>query len=95
MPKTVKGGSLRFLNIHSFAKFEKKLKGDPLETLKNFQKNKKMKIFNIIVLLHINKKIEGRNLWGHLKIFENKSQKAEKGGRLPSLIVERSENLLL
>ena len=96
MPKTVKGDSLRFLNIHSFAKFEKKIEGGPFGDFEKFsKKNKKMKIFNIIVLLHINKKIEGRNLWGHLKIFENKSQKAEKGGRLPSLIVEKSENLLL
>ena len=39
-------------------------------------------------------KNEGRTLWGHLKIFENKSQKAEKGGG-GSHIVEKSENLLL
>ena len=31
-------------------------------------------------LLQINKKIEGRNLWGYLKNFEKKSHKADKGG---------------
>ena len=36
------------------------------------------------------KKIERRTLWGHLKIFEKKSHKAEK-----SHSAEKSENLLL
>ena len=36
MPKTVKGGPLRFFNNHSVAKFQKKLKGNPLEY---FEKN--------------------------------------------------------
>ena len=33
-----KRGPLRFFNNHSVAKFQKKLKGNPLETLKNFRK---------------------------------------------------------
>ena len=39
MPKTVKGGPLRFFNNHSVAKFQK-IEGrkDPLRTLKNFRK---------------------------------------------------------
>ena len=35
MPKTVEGGTLRFLNIHSVAKYQK-LKGEPSEILKIF-----------------------------------------------------------
>ena len=34
----LKGNALGFFNIHSVAKYFKKLKGDTLETLKNFQK---------------------------------------------------------
>ena len=38
---------LRFFNNHSVAKFQKKLKGNPLESLKNFRKKKqKMRFFN-------------------------------------------------
>ena len=41
MPKTVKGGPLRFFNNHSVAKFQKKLKGNPLESLKYFRNKTK------------------------------------------------------
>ena len=36
MPKTVKGGSLIFFNIHSFAKFQKKIEGEPIAVFKKF-----------------------------------------------------------
>ena len=39
MPKTVKGGPLRFFNIHSVAKFQTNRMGT-LETLKTFLKQK-------------------------------------------------------
>ena len=47
MPKTVKGGPLRFFNIHSVEKF-KKIEGRTLwSVLKFFEKiNKKMRNFN-------------------------------------------------
>ena len=49
MPKTVKGGPLRFFN-HSVAKFQK-IEGDPLKSLKNFRKkNKKTRIFNSLIV---------------------------------------------
>ena len=42
--KSKRGNSLGFLNICYVAKFFKKLKGDPFETLKNFRKkNEKSK----------------------------------------------------
>ena len=37
MPKTVKGGPLRFYNIHSDANFQK-IEGGPYESLKYFRK---------------------------------------------------------
>ena len=37
VPKNVKGGPLDFFNIHSVAKHQKI--GDPLKTLKNFEKS--------------------------------------------------------
>ena len=45
MPKTVKGGSLRFLNIHSFAKFEKKIEGGPFGDFEKFSKKQKNENF--------------------------------------------------
>ena len=39
MPKTVKGGPLRFFNIHSVAKFQKKSNGNPGD-FENFSKTK-------------------------------------------------------
>ena len=35
--KNCKRGPLKFFNIHSVAKFQKKIKGNPLETLKIFE----------------------------------------------------------
>ena len=78
MPKTVKGGPLRFLTTILLQNF-KKLKGDPLESLENFRKKmrnfnspivpKNLKkgpfgVFNIRSLQNI-KQIGGRALWGH------------------------------
>ena len=49
MPKTVKGGgALRFLNIHSVAKFQRNRMGT-LETLKTFRKQK-LSIFNSLIM---------------------------------------------
>ena len=36
--KCRRGDPLGFINIHSFAKYEKNSKGDPFETLKSFSK---------------------------------------------------------
>ena len=94
MPKTVKGGPLRFFNNHSVAKFQK-MKGNPLKSLKFFRKKTKNENFeqshsaensekrdtlgfSTFVLLQNIKKIERRTLWGDLKKFEKKSHKAEK-----------------
>ena len=44
MPDTVKAGPLSFFNKHSAAKFQK-IEGEHLESLKNFRKNKKIRIF--------------------------------------------------
>ena len=38
VPKNVKGDPLGFFNIHSVAKHQK-IEGDPLKTLKNFEKS--------------------------------------------------------
>ena len=38
VPKNVKGDPSGFINIHSVAKYQKPRRGDPLGTLKNFQK---------------------------------------------------------
>ena len=39
MPKNVKGGTLwDFLNVHSVAKYQKKLKGGPFEDIKKIAK---------------------------------------------------------
>ena len=38
MPKTVKEGPLRFFNIHSVAKFQKKLKGGPFGDIEDVSK---------------------------------------------------------
>ena len=40
MPKNVKRGLFGLFNIHFFKKYQKKLKGDLLETLKIFRKKK-------------------------------------------------------
>ena len=40
MPKTVKGGPLRFFNNHSVAKFQKKIEGEPIGVSENFSKKK-------------------------------------------------------
>ena len=91
MPKTVKGGSSRFVNSHSVFENIKKLKG-PFGDFEKF--SKKMRIsnslmlpknlketlwdFSTFVLLQNIKKIEGRTLWVHER-FREKSHKAEKG----------------
>ena len=41
MPKTVKGGPLKFFNDHSVAKFQKKIEGEPIEFFENFRKKNK------------------------------------------------------
>ena len=54
MPKTVKGGPLRFFNNHSVAKFQKKMKGGPFEDIKKFSKEshkaKKVRTFSFGIL---------------------------------------------
>ena len=75
-----KMGPFEIFNIHFVAKFQKKLKGDPMESLKNFR-NKTWEIltvsqrrktekrdpldFSTFVLLQKIKQIEGRTLLGH------------------------------
>ena len=39
VPNNVKGGPLGFFNIHSVAKHQKNRRGDPLKTLKKFEKS--------------------------------------------------------
>ena len=95
---------MSFFNIHSFAKLQKKLKGDPLKTLKNFRKNEFNSLtvpknlregtlwdFLILVLLQNIKKLKG-GPFGDIKNFQKKSHKAERGESHSS---EKSENLLL
>ena len=53
-------------NKHSVAKFQKKLKGNPLESLKNFRKkNKKMRIFNSLI---VPKNLKEGTLWDSLTV---------------------------
>ena len=50
MPKTVKGGPLRFFNNHSVAKFQKKIEVEPIGVFEKFsKKNKKTRIFNSLI----------------------------------------------
>ena len=63
MPKTVKGDPLRFLKNHSVAKFQKKIEGEPFESLKNFRKTKKMRIFNSLI---VPKNLKEGTLWDFL-----------------------------
>ena len=47
MPKTVKGGPLRFFKNHSVAKFQKNIEGEPIGVFEKFSKKKrKMRNFN-------------------------------------------------
>ena len=70
MPKTVKGGPLRFFNNHSVAKFQKN-EGEPIGV-------KKMRIFNSLIVL---KNLKEGTLWD---FFNNRSvakyQNKLKGG---------------
>ena len=74
MPKTVKGGSLRFLNIHSFAKL-KKIEGGPLETSKSFRK--KNENFNSLI---VPKNLKDGTLWDFLTFVLLQINKKMKGG---------------
>ena len=56
MPKTVKGGPLRFFSNHSVAKFQKKIEGEP-------SKQKKMRIYNSLI---VPKNLKERTLWDFL-----------------------------
>ena len=40
MPKNVKGGSLRFFNNHSVAKFQQKIEGEPIRVFEKFFEKK-------------------------------------------------------
>ena len=64
MPKTVKGGPLRFLNNHSVAKFQKKIEGEHIGVFEKFSKEKKkMRIFNSLI---VPKNLKERTLWDFL-----------------------------
>ena len=73
MPKTVKGGTLRFFNIHSVAKFRKI--GARLE--KFSKKNKKMRIFNSLI---VPKNLKEGTLWDFLTFVLLQNTKKMKGG---------------
>ena len=91
MPKTVKGGSPRFVNSHSVFQNIRKLKG-PFGDFEKFAK--KMRIFNSLMLAKnlrdplsffnlrsvakYQKKLKGGH-FGDIKRFREKSHKAEKG----------------
>ena len=78
MPKTVKGGPLRFFNIHSVAKFQK-TEGRPFGVFRKICEKQKMRNFDSLivpkkgtlwdsltfVLLQNIKQTERRTLWGH------------------------------
>ena len=70
MPKTVKGDPLRFLNIHSVAKFQK-TEGRPFGVFRKiFEKTKKNEKrdplgFSNIRSVATYQTNEGRTLWGH------------------------------
>ena len=79
MPKTVKGGPLRFFNIHSVAKIQKKTEGRPFGVFRKMFEKKKQKLRNFNSLSakkcekrdplgfssirSFAKQIEGRTLW--------------------------------
>ena len=79
-----------FVDIKNFRK--KKQKNENFEqshSAENSEKRDPLGFLTFVQLQNI-KKIERRTLWGHLKNFEKKSQKAKK-----SHSAEKSENLLL
>ena len=73
-----KRGPFEIFNNHSVAKFQKKLKGNPLESLKNFRKKTtKMRTFNT----HSAKESERRDPLGFFNIRSvAKYQNKLKGG---------------
>ena len=89
-----KGDPLGSLKLQLVAKYEKKMRGDPLKTLKNSQKKSKIEIFE---RCHSAKNVKGGTLWDILtfillqiietiegglwcntKIFGKKSHSSEK-----------------
>ena len=61
MPKTVKGGPLRFFNNHYVAKFQKEIEGEAIGVFEKF--SKKMRIFNSLM---VPKNLKEGALWDFL-----------------------------
>ena len=89
MPKTVKGGPLRFFNKHSVAIFLNE--GEPLEFLKNFRKKNckshsaekserdPLGFFNIRSVAKYQNKLKG-GPFEDIKNFSKSLTKSKKGG---------------
>ena len=93
--ETCERGVLSDFLIFILLRYFKKIEGGPFGDFEKISKNMRI-FNSLIVPKNLKeetfgnfltfdflqniKKNEGRTLWGHLKIFENKSQKAEKGG---------------